>query len=203
MQAFRLRVSTAPVKSRITLALSNSIESGNSMAQTYAQVQKQIETLQKQADKLKSVELAGVISKIKDAIRAYGITPRDLFATTATKGAKAFKSKAKLSKKAQYADGSGNEWVGRGPRPRWLRDALTAGKSLAEFAVGTARAVGGVEVAEVVAKKTSARKTAAKKKANMPKYRDDTGKSWTGIGPQPRWLKDAVAGGKRLEDFRV
>jgi len=37
----------------------------------------------------------------------------------------------------------------------------------------------------------------------MPKYRDDTGNSWTGIGPQPRWLKDAVAGGKRLEDFRV
>jgi len=173
------------------------------MAQTYAQVQKQIETLQKQADKLKSVELAGVISKIQAAIQAYGITPRDLFGATAAKGAKAFKSKAKLGTKAQYADGSGNEWVGRGPRPKWLRDALTAGKSLAEFAVGSARAAGGVEVAEVVATKASARKTAAKKKANKPKYRDDAGNSWTGIGPQPRWLKDVVAGGKRLEDFRV
>jgi DNA-binding protein H-NS len=35
----------------------------------------------------------------------------------------------------KYRDGEGNTWVGRGPRPQWLRDALANGKTLADFAV--------------------------------------------------------------------
>lgn len=48
--------------------------------------------------------------------------------------------------------------------------------------------------------KTSA--TAGKKVP--PKYRDDsTGNTWSGRGLQPNWLKAAIAGGRRLEDFAV
>ncbi len=32
-------------------------------------------------------------------------------------------------------DGDGNTWVGRGPRPQWLRDALASGRSLGNFAI--------------------------------------------------------------------
>jgi len=35
------------------------------------------------------------------------------------------------------------------------------------------------------------------------KYRDAAGNSWSGRGLQPRWLKDALAGGKELADFAV
>lgn len=36
------------------------------------------------------------------------------------------------------------------------------------------------------------------------KYRDtSTGETWSGRGLQPRWLKAALAAGKRLEDFAV
>ena len=36
------------------------------------------------------------------------------------------------------------------------------------------------------------------------KYRNTaTGESWSGRGLQPRWLKAALAGGKKIEDFAV
>jgi len=37
-----------------------------------------------------------------------------------------------------------------------------------------------------------------------PKYRDPaTGKTWTGRGLQPLWLKSAIAAGAELESFRI
>jgi len=45
--------------------------------------------------------------------------------------------------------------------------------------------------------KTSGKKVAAK-------YRNKaTGEAWSGRGLQPRWLKAALAGGKKLADFAV
>ena len=35
----------------------------------------------------------------------------------------------------KYRDANGNTWTGVGQRPRWLRDALLADKSLEDFAV--------------------------------------------------------------------
>lgn len=36
-----------------------------------------------------------------------------------------------------------------------------------------------------------------------PKYRDAHGRVWGGRGPRPHWLRDAIAAGARLEDFRI
>lgn len=36
-----------------------------------------------------------------------------------------------------------------------------------------------------------------------PKYRDDQGNSWSGRGSPPRWIRDALATGRSLEDYRV
>ncbi len=37
-----------------------------------------------------------------------------------------------------------------------------------------------------------------------PKYRDPaTGATWSGRGLQPRWLREALAGGRSLSDFAV
>lgn len=37
-----------------------------------------------------------------------------------------------------------------------------------------------------------------------PKYRDPaTGETWTGRGLQPKWLKAALASGRKIEDFTL
>jgi DNA-binding protein H-NS len=36
---------------------------------------------------------------------------------------------------AKYKDGHGNQWTGRGLKPRWLTAALAEGKKLEDFAV--------------------------------------------------------------------
>jgi DNA-binding protein H-NS len=43
---------------------------------------------------------------------------------------------------------------------------------------------------------TSGKKVAAK-------YRDNSGNAWSGRGLQPKWLKAALAAGKKIEDFAV
>ena len=151
------------------------------MAKTYAQIQKQIDTLKREADRLKRKEADGVIARIKEAVRAYGLTASDL----GLGGASSVKRAAPVAKRGvsrdrqaaedprghghepraplaglpsaaprlhetrrrrsgqggarmnlnETHDTSGNTWVGRGPRPQWLRDALKAGKSLQDYAV--------------------------------------------------------------------
>jgi DNA-binding protein H-NS len=112
------------------------------MAKTYAQIQKEIETLSREAAQLKRKEAADVISRIKEAIQIYGLTASDLgFASTrrkpagARKGPKIVASKKQQAAGAKFRDENGNTWGGRGPRPQWLRDALAAGKALQDFAV--------------------------------------------------------------------
>lgn len=50
------------------------------------------------------------------------------------------------------------------------------------------------------------RRKSAKAKPAMPraaKFRDETGRTWGGIGKRPQWLRDALAAGKTLQDFAV
>lgn len=111
------------------------------MTKTYSQVMKQIDSLQREAQELKRKEVDGVVGRIKEAIKAYGLTAADLglSGTRAPRAAKVAKKRgrkpAKPSAVAKYRDESGNTWGGRGPRPAWLRTALAAGKQLADFAV--------------------------------------------------------------------
>jgi len=36
-----------------------------------------------------------------------------------------------------------------------------------------------------------------------PKYRDKEGNQWAGRGAQPVWLRDALKGGAKIEDFLI
>ena len=130
---------------------------------------------------------------------------------------------------AKYADGKGGFWVGRGKRPHWLSDLLKAGAKLEDFLASkfsTAEpAAPVVEPATTpvapeysaptpapkkrASKKAAAKKVEAKKaptktgakKAPKAKYVDGNGNAWSGRGPTPRWLKEAIASGKKLQDF--
>lgn len=45
------------------------------------------------------------------------------------------KAKQTSSSGPKFSDDSGNVWSGRGPRPKWLKDALSQGRTLEEFSV--------------------------------------------------------------------
>ena len=179
------------------------------MTQSYSQIVRQIESLQRQADLARKKEVAGVVSRIKEAISFYKLTAVELGLSSkapmaapvsrAVPGRKkgAPKSKSKFGDAAKFRDASGNEWVGRGPRPIWLRQAIASGKSLADFAIdnGAAATVG----AKKVARKVKGRHA---KKAIVAKYKDaSSGKTWSGRGRKPAWFISALAEGKSLESM--
>jgi DNA-binding protein H-NS len=125
------------------------------MAKTYADLRKEIAALEAEAERMKHDEVEGVIARIKEAIAAYDLKPYELgFGAKpgrkpgrpydnkpgnkpgpkpGPRGSKS--SKSKFGAKAKFRDANGNIWVGRGPRPQWLREALASGKSLQDFAV--------------------------------------------------------------------
>ena len=52
--------------------------------------------------------------------------------------------------------------------------------------------------------KSAARPTTrARRGARAAKYSDGQGNVWGGRGPRPMWLRDAIASGKKLEDFAI
>jgi DNA-binding protein H-NS len=162
------------------------------MTQSYKQIQKQIETLQRQAEKLRMQEVDAVIARIKVAVTHYGLTAEQLGFGAAANGAKT-KAKARKpgpTRSSKYSDGQGNSWSGVGKRPYWLRDALAAGRTLEEFAT-----------AGVSSNPKSTKLKASKKRKSKVIYRDQSGNKWSGMGPRPRWLKEAVAAGRTLEEL--
>jgi len=170
------------------------------MAQTYKQLQKQIEQLQRQADALRDTEVKGVIDRIKVAIAHYGLTAAHLGLDSMPR--KATEKKAKSS--AQFSDGAGNAWSGRGPRPRWLREALASGRSIEEFKSGSAiraKLASAIDKVEATAPAAKGPVKKAKRAPSKVHYSDGAGKSWTGRGPKPGWLKAGLDSGKTLQDF--
>jgi DNA-binding protein H-NS len=113
---------------------------------TYAELVRQIEDLRAEAESVRREEVDGVIARIREAISAYELTPEDLFGgRTRTPRGRAKREKAPAAARrarrtgnaapaAKYSDKEGNSWGGRGPRPKWLRDALANGATLEQFA---------------------------------------------------------------------
>lgn len=165
------------------------------MTQTYSQIQQKIAKLQREADALRQKEMGGVIARIKTAIEHYGLTVEHLFGGGSAGNAKSLGNGAPGAK---YRDGNGQSWTGRGPRPRWLREAIAGGALLESFLA----APGAATAARASAKGGAAKAAESKRRPSTVLYQDGAGNSWTGRGPEPRWLKDALAGGKTLEEMK-
>ncbi len=180
------------------------------MTKTYAQIAREIAALQATASKLYAIEVKSAVAKVNELVAKYGLSAGDLAFAAAPggRGANASAPGAKpavtasAAAGAKYSDGQGRVWGGRGPRPAWLRSAIAAGRSLESFLIAGA--------ADVVAALTGstgrpAKKAAAKKSAatGVAKYvNPKTGAGWSGRGPRPQWLKDALKKrGSKIEDF--
>ena len=76
-------------------------------------------------------------------------------------------------------------------------EAIEKIKSLMQEAGVTLVDLGGRE------SKGQSRTTAKSGNKVAPKYRDDSGNTWSGRGLAPKWLTAAMAQGKKREDFAV
>lgn len=162
---------------------------------SYAQIQRQIEALQRQADELRAQEVAGVVARIKEAIAHYSLTAEQLGYGATLRVSKPKARKIGGADVPAYSDGHGNTWGGRGPRPHWLKAAIADGKSLKDFASSSGSAPVKKEKASKKAKATSGKKRSA------IRYQDESGNTWSGFGPRPRWLRDALEAGQTLEQL--
>src|SRR4051794_5940068 len=69
------------------------------MPRTLVQIKREMEKLQKEADRVLADEVVGVVQRIKVAIDSYGLTENDLFGTNTRNSAKG-STPAAASKKA-------------------------------------------------------------------------------------------------------
>lgn len=179
------------------------------MTKTYLQLAREIASLQAAADKQLAAEKKEAVARLNDIIAKYDLSAADLRFPGAVSSTKKPSAKAKSAAGpavmgAKYADGSGNTWGGRGPRPQWLREAIAGGKSLESFTASAASAPAR-KSAGAVASQTG---KGVSKKAGYtvaPKYRHPgTGDTWSGRGSAPRWLKEALRKrGTKLDDFLI
>jgi DNA-binding protein H-NS len=99
--------------------------------QSLVQINRRIDKLKRDAERIRKKEVAGVIARIKVAIREYGITAADIGLGSGVSR----KAHAKRDSRAKYGDGKGRTWTGHGRRPQWFIDALAAGKTADEMRV--------------------------------------------------------------------
>ena len=88
-----------------------------------------------------------------------------------------------------------------------IEEAISHGRGEAIAQVKALMAEHGLKASDLGGKTGSAPKSAGKAKTGAKvaaKYRNGaTGETWSGRGLHPRWLKAAMAGGKKIEDFAV
>jgi DNA-binding protein H-NS len=68
-------------------------------------------------------------------------------------------------------------------------------------AKGTAKGAG--KRRGTAAKKGTAGAAVKAKGPAVVRYRDESGRTWVGRGKRPQWLRDALAAGRKLEEFAV
>jgi DNA-binding protein H-NS len=82
-----------------------------------------------------------------------------------------------------------------------IAEAQRAERAGAVAKVRALMAEHGLTLADLTSKSATPKRSGAKV---APKYRDAaTGNTWSGRGLQPRWLKQALASGKKISDFAL
>jgi DNA-binding protein H-NS len=113
------------------------------VTKSYASLQQQIASLQKEAQALKAKEIGGVVARIREAIRHYDLTPDEIFGRAVSKPKGTVGKRGPARKNAgerdrpavKYRDDAGNVWSGRGRRPAWFTAAIESGKNVEDYLV--------------------------------------------------------------------
>ena len=98
------------------------------MSKTYPELKTEIARLEAEAEKVRKIELPTVIAELNMLIERYELTEAMVFGTIRMERP----GRPKTVMVPKYVDqATGNTWTGRGPKPTWLAEALSAG-TLAE-----------------------------------------------------------------------
>jgi DNA-binding protein H-NS len=98
------------------------------MSRIYPELKTEIARLAAEAERARAYELPAVIAEVNVLIERYQLTEAMIFGT-ARMGRP---GRPKTVMVPKYVDqATGNTWTGRGPKPAWLAEALSAG-TLAE-----------------------------------------------------------------------
>jgi len=100
---------------------------------TYIELMEKAQQLMAEAEQVRQKEIDAVIADIRQKMQAYGLTAQDIGGTAAPrKRAAGGKGKAAV----KYRGPNGETWSGgRGRKPRWVQEALKAGRKIEDFAV--------------------------------------------------------------------
>ena len=103
---------------------------------TYAEALERAEEAKQLAEQLRQRELETVVAEIKEKIRLYGITAKDLGFEGPSQVIE-MPAKQKTDKRSivqpKYRSGSGDTWSGRGGQPAWISKHIEAGGKLEDF----------------------------------------------------------------------
>jgi DNA-binding protein H-NS len=99
------------------------------MSKSYKELQAEIARLQQEAYAVRRSELAVVVAEIKAKMAEYGLTVADLGGGATSK----LRGSTVAPKYRNTA--TGQTWSGRGKHPRWLTEAIAAGKTLESFLI--------------------------------------------------------------------
>lgn len=106
---------------------------------TYVEIMAQIEALQKQAEEIRAAEQADVIADIRQKMRDYDLTAADLGLAPAAPSSRTEPAKRedkRAAVKPKYRDPATDKtWTGRGVAPKWMKEAVEAGRSRDEFLI--------------------------------------------------------------------
>lgn len=103
---------------------------------TVAELLEQKAALEKQIAEVQREERASAIAQIRSLMQQFNLSPADFAGRGSAPGPKSAGSRAGGTVAAKYRDpATGKTWSGRGLKPRWLREAIDNGKSLADFAL--------------------------------------------------------------------
>lgn len=100
------------------------------MSQSIQELIAQRAALDKKIEEAKKEHRAAAVAQARALVAEFGLTPADL-GFEKGRGRKASGS----SVKPKYRSPSGETWAGRGRKPRWLEEAIAAGRKVEEFAI--------------------------------------------------------------------
>jgi DNA-binding protein H-NS len=99
---------------------------------TYLELKQKAEKLMAEAEQMRQKEIDEVIAEIREKMKAYGLTAKDIGGVSNT----GKRGSSGAGKKVKYRGPHGETWSGgRGRKPKWVVEALAKGKKLEDFLV--------------------------------------------------------------------
>ncbi len=147
---------------------------------------------------LASETVANVRAKIEKILRDGGVTLDEAFPNRSAGARKG--SRAKVAPKYRNPKDSTQTWSGRGLKPRWVADALKAGKSLTNLAIaGTSTSVKAKKPGRGPAKKVPAKAPAKAAKGKVAKGTAAKAKAVKSKAAKGKAVKGRAANGKAVK----